>query len=89
MDDTDVIGQIQVARGTVGFSGADLENLINQAAVKASRESSEVVDLQHIEWAKDKILMGAERLSAVITPESRRKTAFHEAGYVTFAKASV
>lgn len=68
----------QVARGTPGFSGAQLENLVNQAAVRASREGESKVNLQHIEWAKDKILMGAERLSAVITPESRKNTAFHE-----------
>lgn len=68
----------QVARGTPGFSGAQLENLVNQAAVRASRQGLTEVNLEHIEWAKDKILMGAERLSAVITPESRRNTAFHE-----------
>lgn len=68
----------QVARGTPGFSGAQLENLVNQAAVRASRDGKKEVNLNHIEWAKDKILMGAERLSAVITDESRRNTAYHE-----------
>jgi len=74
-----------VAKGTPGFSGAQLENLVNQAAVKASGDGSVVVGLKHFDWAKDRILMGAERLSAVITPESRRKTAFHEAGHALVA----
>lgn len=71
----------QVARGTPGFSGAQLENLVNQAAVRASRQGESTVNLDHIEWAKDKILMGAERLSAVVTPESRKNTAFHEGSW--------
>lgn len=72
----------QVARGTPGFSGAQLENLVNQAAVRASRDGKKEVNLNHIEWAKDKILMGAERLSAVITDESRRNTAYHEGALI-------
>jgi len=75
----------QLARGTPGFSGAQLENLVNQAAVKASSEGSGSVEPRHFDWAKDRILMGAERLSAVITPDSRRKTAFHEAGHALLA----
>lgn len=51
-----------LARGTPGFSGAQLENLVNQAAVKASGEGSAIVELKHFDWAKDRILMGAERL---------------------------
>ncbi|EJK69775.1 hypothetical protein THAOC_08930, partial [Thalassiosira oceanica] len=63
-----------LARGTTGFSGADLYNLMNQAAVKASVDGLDAITMSVFEWAKDKILMGAERKSAVITPE----TAGHE-----------
>ena len=70
-----------LARGTTGFSGADLYNLMNQAAVKASVDGLEAITMQVFEWAKDKILMGAERKSAVITPETAKCTAYHEAGH--------
>jgi len=70
-----------LARGTTGFSGADLYNLMNQAAVKASVDGLEAISMSVFEWAKDKILMGAERKSAVITPESAKCTAYHEAGH--------
>ena len=70
-----------LARGTTGFSGADLYNLMNQAAVKASVDGLEAITMHVFEWAKDKILMGAERKSAVITPETARCTAYHEAGH--------
>lgn len=70
-----------IARGTSGFSGADLMNLVNQAAVHASREKAVAVDMSHFEWAKDKILMGAARKTMVLTEETRRNTAFHEAGH--------
>jgi len=70
-----------LARGTTGFSGADLYNLMNQAAVKASVDGLEAITMQVFEWAKDKILMGAERKSAVITKESAKCTAYHEAGH--------
>lgn len=70
-----------LARGTTGFSGADLYNLMNQAAVKASVDGLEAITMQIFEWAKDKILMGAERKSAVITPETAKCTAYHEAGH--------
>jgi len=70
-----------LARGTTGFSGADLYNLMNQAAVKASVDELEAITMQVFEWAKDKILMGAERRSAVITPKSAKYTAYHEAGH--------
>jgi len=70
-----------LARGTTGFSGADLYNLMNQAAVKASVDGLEAITMQVFEWAKDKILMGAERKSAVITKETARCTAYHEAGH--------
>eukprot|EP00577_Skeletonema_sp_RCC1716_P010225 CAMPEP_0113388150 /NCGR_PEP_ID=MMETSP0013_2-20120614/8928_1 /TAXON_ID=2843 ORGANISM="Skeletonema costatum, Strain 1716" /NCGR_SAMPLE_ID=MMETSP0013_2 /ASSEMBLY_ACC=CAM_ASM_000158 /LENGTH=836 /DNA_ID=CAMNT_0000271117 /DNA_START=111 /DNA_END=2621 /DNA_ORIENTATION=- /assembly_acc=CAM_ASM_000158 len=70
-----------LARGTTGFSGADLYNLMNQAAVKASVDGLEAITMQVFEWAKDKILMGAERKSAVITKETAKCTAYHEAGH--------
>ncbi|KAL7464204.1 hypothetical protein ACHAXS_004532 [Conticribra weissflogii] len=70
-----------LARGTTGFSGADLYNLMNQAALKASIDGLESITMSVFEWAKDKIIMGAERKSAVITPETARCTAYHEAGH--------
>lgn len=70
-----------LARGTTGMSGADLYNLMNQAAVKASVDGLEAITMQIFEWAKDKILMGAEKKSAVITPETAKCTAYHEAGH--------
>lgn len=74
-----------IARGTPGFSGADLANLVNIAAIRASREGCKEVTLNHMEFAKDKILMGAERRSAVITDESKRLTAYHEGGHALVA----
>ncbi|CAE7496610.1 FTSH4 [Symbiodinium microadriaticum] len=71
----------QIARGTPGFSGAELSNLINQAALKASIEGRKTIDMHALEYAKDKIMMGAERQSAVISPETAKMTAFHEAGH--------
>lgn len=74
-----------IARGTPGFSGADLANLVNQAAIQASREGVREVNQKQLEFAKDKILMGAERRSAVITDESKRLTAYHEGGHALVA----
>lgn len=74
-----------LARGTPGMSGAELENLINSAAIKASVDGLDSVPVSAFEWAKDKILMGAERKSAVITPESKLMTAYHEAGHALAA----
>ncbi|KAJ3313063.1 hypothetical protein HDU76_002731 [Blyttiomyces sp. JEL0837] len=74
-----------IARGTPGFSGADLANLINQAAIKASKEGATGVRLADLEWAKDKIIMGSERKSAVITEQSKRLTAYHESGHTLVA----
>jgi ATP-dependent metalloprotease len=75
----------QIARGTPGFSGAELYNLVNQAAVKASVLGAKAVNMAAFEYAKDKIMMGAERRSAVISPETMKMTAFHEAGHALVA----
>ena len=74
-----------IARGTPGLSGADLMNLVNQAAVHASQLSAPAVDMNHFEWAKDKILMGAAKKKMVITEEARKNTAYHEAGHAIMA----
>jgi len=74
-----------LARGTVGMSGADLYNLINQAAVKASVDGLNHITMHILEYAKDKILMGAERKSAIISAESAKCTAYHEAGHAVVA----
>lgn len=78
-----------VARGTPGFSGADLENLVNEAALVAARIDKKLIDMDDFEKAKDKVLMGAERKSMVISEEDRRITAFHEAGHTLVGKKLV
>ncbi len=70
-----------IARGTPGFSGADLANLVNEAALLAARKSKRVVTMTEFEEAKDKVMMGAERRSMVMTDEERKLTAYHEAGH--------
>ncbi len=70
-----------IARGTPGFTGADLANLVNEAALNAARYSKKVVAMLDFEWAKDKVLMGAERKSAVMSEEEKQTTAYHEAGH--------
>jgi len=70
-----------LARGTPGFSGADLANLVNEAALMAARRSKRVVTMSEFEEAKDKVMMGAERRSMVLSPEEKRLTAYHEAGH--------
>jgi|TARA_B110000003_G_scaffold45979_1_gene44065 cell division protease FtsH len=70
-----------IARGTPGFSGADLANLINEAALFAARDSSRVVTMNEFEKAKDKIMMGAERRSMVMSEKEKLNTAYHEAGH--------
>ena len=71
-----------IARGTPGFSGADLANLLNEAAIAATRASAEAVGRPHVEYARDKILMGAERHGFMMDEEERYVTAVHEAGHV-------
>ena len=75
----------QIARGTPGFSGADLENLVNEAALWAARLDKKSVDKIDFENAKDKVLMGVERKSMVLSEEEKRTTAFHEAGHALMA----
>jgi cell division protease FtsH len=75
-----------LARGTPGFSGADLANLVNEAALFAARRNGRVVEMQDFERAKDKIMMGAERKSMVMSEEERRNTAYHESGHAIVAK---
>ncbi len=74
-----------LARGTPGFSGADLENLINEAALMAAREGAKEITLDLLEKAKDKIMMGAERRSMIITEKEKEVTAYHEAGHALVA----
>ena len=76
----------KIARGTPGFSGADLENLVNEAALWAARQSKTEVGAVDFDMAKDKILMGPERKSMVLTDEEKRVTAYHEAGHALMAK---
>jgi len=70
-----------IARGTPGFSGADLANLVNEAALFAARGNKKLVEMEDLEKAKDKIMMGAERRSMVMSEEDKRNTAYHEAGH--------
>ena len=75
-----------IARGTPGFSGADLANLVNEAALFAARASKRLVDMDDFERAKDKIIMGAERRSIVMPEHERRNTAYHESGHAVVAR---
>ncbi len=74
-----------IARGTPGFSGADLENLVNEAALMAARKGKEEIDADQLERAKDKIMMGAERRSMIINDDEKEITAYHEAGHALVA----
>ncbi len=74
-----------IARGTPGFSGADLANLVNEAALLAARRSKRVVGMKELEDAKDKVMMGAERRSMAMTEEEKKLTAYHEAGHAIVA----
>ncbi|HXV47893.1 MAG TPA: ATP-dependent zinc metalloprotease FtsH [Candidatus Binatia bacterium] len=75
-----------LARATPGFAGADLENLVNEAALLAARNNKEKVDMDDFELAKDKVMMGAERRSMIISDDEKRNTAYHEAGHALVAK---
>jgi len=75
-----------LARATPGFAGADLENLVNEAALLAARNDKDKVEMQDFELAKDKVMMGAERRSMIISDEEKRNTAYHEAGHALVAK---
>jgi len=75
-----------IARGTPGFSGADLANLVNEAALFAARRNKRLVDQDDFEMAKDKIMMGAERRSMVMTEDEKMNTAYHESGHAVVAK---
>jgi cell division protease FtsH len=76
-----------IARGTPGFSGADLANLVNEAALFAARGNKRLVDMDDFERAKDKIIMGAERRSMIMPEEERKNTAYHESGHAVIAKS--
>jgi cell division protease FtsH len=75
-----------LARSTPGFTGADLENIVNEAALLAARNDKAQVDMLDLELAKDKVMMGAERRSMIISDEEKRNTAYHEAGHALVAK---
>ena len=75
-----------IARGTPGFSGAALENLVNEAALQAARAGQETVNMRDFEYAKDKVLMGKERRSLILSDDEKRITAYHEGGHALVAK---
>jgi cell division protease FtsH len=83
---SDKVNMEVIARGTPGFSGADLENLVNEAALMAAREGAEEIDLPLLEKAKAKIMMGAERRSMIISDKEKEITAYHEAGHAIVAR---
>ncbi len=86
---TPLAGEIDldvIARGTPGFSGADLENLVNEAALYAAKNNQDYVKMVDFEEAKDKVLMGRERRSLILTDEEKKTTAYHEAGHALIAK---
>ncbi|TIH19904.1 ATP-dependent metallopeptidase FtsH/Yme1/Tma family protein [Marinifilum sp. JC120] len=86
---TPLAGEIDldvIARGTPGFSGADLENLVNEAALYAAKNNQDYVKMVDFEEAKDKVLMGRERRSLILTDEEKRTTAYHEAGHALIAR---
>src|SRR5690625_7832298 len=75
-----------IARGTPGFSGADLANLVNEAALFAARGNKRLVTMEEFEKARDKIMMGAERRSMVMSEKEKQNTAYHEAGHAIVGK---
>lgn len=80
------VNLVAIARGTPGFSGADLENLVNEAALYAARMGKKKVSMSDLEMAKDKVLMGSERRSMMLSDEDKKVTAYHEAGHTLVAK---
>ena len=82
----DGVDMAVIARGTPGFSGADLENLVNEAALMAARQGAEKIGMDLLEKAKDKIMMGAERRSMIISDQEKEVTAYHEAGHAIVAR---
>ena len=80
----DVVLEV-IARATPGFSGADIENLVNEAALVAARKGKDSVDMEDFEYAKDKVIMGTERRSLIISEAQKRETAYHEAGHTLVA----
>ena len=82
----DDVDMAVIARGTPGFSGADLENLVNEAALMAAREDAKEIGMHLLEKAKDKIMMGAERKSMIISDKEKEITAYHEAGHALIAR---
>jgi cell division protease FtsH len=75
-----------LAKGTPGFSGADLENLVNEAALLAARKNKDLIDMSDFESAKDKVMMGLERKSMILSEDEKRTTAYHEAGHALVAR---
>jgi cell division protease FtsH len=76
-----------IARGTPGFSGADLANLVNEAALVAARTAKKLVGMEQLEFAKDKVMMGSERRSMVMSDEEKLKTAYHESGHAIVGRS--
>jgi len=85
---TDDVDVDRIARGTAGFSGAELYNLVNMAAVQAAMADAPSITAADLDWARDRVLMGAERKSAVLSEENRKLTAYHEAGHALVALKS-
>lgn len=84
--DADTVNPLTIARGTPGFSGADLENLVNEAALFAARTNKSLVTMLELEKAKDKVMMGAERHSMVMSDKEKKLTAYHEAGHAIIGR---
>ncbi len=80
------VNVLQLAKGTPGFTGADLENLVNEAALLAARHDKNSIDMVDFEEAKDKVMMGLERKSMILSEEEKRNTAYHEAGHALVAR---
>ena len=83
----DDVDPFLIARGTPGFTGADLANLVNEAALVAARTSKKLVGIEQFDFAKDKVMMGAERRSMVMSEEEKLKTAYHEAGHAIVGRS--